>query len=474
GSYGAAVGGKRELSPGVPREAYLGYALGALILALLFAAWCAFVRWSARASSGAERSESGSAVAAASTHGNMGQRARDDAGSSRTLRSAWGASSLLIALGALVVTALGILFPSVRPVVHEPRYVTLILIWLALWAAALVTSWRTRRIELAALVLGWPLFFAVPTVYRYGAPAAMAPAWLGLSACVAALLPRRLPPLAAAVLGALLVPFGLAEATGFRFDDWVLWPPAVLPSGFLLLSLVAKWVVLVPRGHVVLGLAAAALVTAAQLGAVPYPLQLVAACAWLAFWALAARRQRSDESNIACVTALLLLHHYAVRLPTQAYYWQDCLLAALVLSARLIRPLPSPARSYAHGGLLLLAFFVSGWVSFAWTLHRLEWAFLSDFWSAGFVERHVASFLPLLMGRFALPLIAARVLLRRELPEPEHRMRALAIAWLLVGSKVASLMFWSYGTAFVSVASDVYLEAVQETSLACVLLLGLL
>jgi hypothetical protein len=48
------------------------------------------------------------------------------------------------------------------------------------------------------------------------------------------------------------------------------------------------------------------------------------------------------------------------------------------------------------------------------------------------------------------------------------------VAWLLVGSKVASLMFWSYGTAFVSVASDVYLEAVQETSLACVLLLGLL
>jgi len=442
GSYGAAVGGRREISPGVPQEAYLGYAIGGLILALLFAGWFVAVQWSAA--------------------------------------TAWLPSALLAALGALVICALGVLFPRVRPALHEPSHLTLVLIWIGLWASALVTSWRTQRIDLGALVLGLPLFFAVPTVYRYGAPAAMAPAWLGFLACVAVVLfalQRQRPPLlAASLLGALLVPFGLAESSGFRFDEWVLWPPAVLPSGFLLLSLVAKWIVLVPRGRYVIGLVAVALVSAAQLNVVPYSVQLIAACALLAFWAFDTRRRgaASLESNIACVTALLLLHHYAVRLPTHAYYWQDCLLAALVLSARFIRPLPSPARTYAHAVLLLLAFFVSSWVSFAWTLHRLEWAFLYDFWSAGFVERHVASFLPLLMGRFALPLIAARVLLQRELPEAELRTRALGLAWLLVGSKVVSLMLWSYGTAFVSVASDVYLEAVQETSLACVLLLGLL
>jgi hypothetical protein len=115
-------------------------------------------------------------------------------------------------------------------------------------------------------------------------------------------------------------------------------------------------------------------------------------------------------------------------------------------------------------------------VSFAWTLHRLEWRFLYDFWSAAFVETHVGAFVPLLVGRFALPLIAARLLLRRELDVAAERssQRALGLAWLFSGSKVLSLMFWSYGIAFVSVASDVYLEAVQETSLACVLLLGLL
>jgi hypothetical protein len=176
---------------------------------------------------------------------------------------------------------------------------------------------------------------------------------------------------------------------------------------------------------------------------------------------------------IAGVTGLMLLHHYAVRVPGSAYYWQDCWLAALVLSARVVRRLPSALRTYAHGVLLLLAFFASGWVSFAWTLHRLEWRFLYDFWSAAFVESHVAAFLPLLAGRFALPLLAARVVLRRELAG-DNSQKALGVAWLLAGSKVASLMLWSYGIAFVSVASDVYLEAVQETSLTWALLLGLL
>jgi hypothetical protein len=332
------------------------------------------------------------------------------------------------------------------------------------------------------VLLAVPLFFAVPTVYRYGAPVALGPAWLGWLGCIGLLLaalPLPRPPLAGAVLlCTMLVPFGFAESSGFRFDEWVLWPPAVLPQGFLLLSLVAKWVVLVPARiprsvadgrELALGVLAGLLLTAAQLGAVPDMLQLAAALALLVLWAVAGP-QRATTAGIG---GLLLLHHYAVRVPASAYYWQDCLLAALVLSARLVRGLPSPTRTYSHAVLLFFAFFASGWVSFAWTLHRLEWRFLYDFWSAAFVESHVAAFLPLLAGRFALPLLAARVVLRRELDDSSSQ-RALGIAWLLAGSKVASLMFWSYGTAFVSVASDVYLEAVQETSLTWALLLGLL
>jgi hypothetical protein len=231
------------------------------------------------------------------------------------------------------------------------------------------------------------------------------------------------------------------------------------------------------RATGVVGILAALLLSAVQLGMVANALQLLGGLALLAasFW-LRRRDQRGPFASSVCVTALLLLHHYTVRVPVNAYYWQDCLLGALVLSARLIRPLPAPARTHAHALLLFFAFFASGWVNLAWTLHRLEWRVLYDFWSAAFVERHVAAFAPLLIGRFALPLLAARVLLTRELgvaAEP-GTPRALDLAWLLAGSKVASLMFWSYGIAFVSVASDVYLEAVQETCLACALLVGLL
>ena len=494
GSYAAAVGGRPVLSPGVPREAYFGYVVGGVVLAGLFAVW--FVAVSGASGFRRRSRESGLGLGLGlgkddAPLGEAGRGVAAPASRAHVLRCSPALQRVFVALGALGICGLGVLFPSVRPFVHEPTYVTLGVLWVGLWAGALVVTWRARRIELAALVLGLPLFLAVPTVYRYGAPPAMGLAWLGFLACVAVLLmvlKLGRPPLAAAALSCiLLLPFAFAESSGFRFDEWILWPPAALPNGFLLLSLVAKWIVLVPpqpessdASHGVrigAGLLAAAFLTLVQLGMVPHVAQLVAALALFSLWALETQRQRIGKSRAiattACVTALLLVHHYAVRIPTNAYYWQDCLLAALVLSARLIRPLPSPARTFAHSALLLLAFFVSGWVSFAWTLHRLEWAFLYDFWSAAFVESRVAAFLPLLMGRFALPLIAARVLLRRELGVADDE-RALGWAWLLVGSKVASLMFWSYGTAFVSVASDVYLEAVQETSLACVLLLGLL
>jgi len=497
GSYGAAAGGGQEISPGVEREAYAGYVLGGLVLALWFAVWFVLAARAARMREGAC-----SLGAGAGSQGTGGTHSALSATSNARLAQAQPASeppgatprrsttalsetiasqpaheaeetalppprlsALLAGLGATVICGLGVLFPRVRSLVHEPSLLTIVSIWFVLWGVALVLGSRTQKLAPCALVLGLPLFFLVPTVYRYGAPAAMAPAWLGLLACIFVLQRRRPPLTAAALLCALLVPFGLAESSGFRFDEWVLAPP----GGFLLLSFVAKWIVLVPPDrsakNIAVGVAGAGLASAVQLGWVPYHLQLLAAGVLLPF----CRVHRT-----AAVTALLVLHHYAVRLPASAYYWQDCLLAALVLSARIVKDLPAPTRTLAHAALLLLAFFASGWVSFAWTLHRLEWAFLYDFWSAAFVERNVASFLPLLMGRFALPLIAARVLLREELPEAASGQRALGLAWLLSGSKVASLMFWSYGTAFVSVASDVYLEAVQETSLACVLLLGLL
>ena len=447
GSYAAVAGGRTGVSPGVPVERRGAYVLGALGLACLFTLWLQLM--------------------AAMT-------ARHAAGSSARV-GRW----ILPLMAALLIWSEGLAFPGTRQLVHEPTYTTLIMLWFALWLLAAFVTWRTRRLGLGSLLLAVPLFIAVPTVYRYGAPAAMAPAWLGwlACACIVTAAPRSPRPQLMAALGSLapLLPFALAESSDFRFDEWILWPPASMPSGFLLLSLLAKVIVLVPARATLrdraVGVLALLLLTAVQLGMVADKLQLFGALALFAGAAWLWRKQSSLTVTI-CATALLLLHHYAVRVPASAYYWQDCLLAALVLSARLVRTLPAAARDHARAMLLLFAFFASGWINFAWTLHRLEWRFLYDFWSAAFVESHVPAFLPLLVGRFALPLLAARVLLARELQG--SGARALGLAWLLAGSKVASLMFWSYGIAFVSVASDVYLEAVQETCLACALVFGLL
>jgi hypothetical protein len=461
GSYAAQAGEHAVISPGVARERRVSYGLCALLLAGMFAAWLQLT------------------AAGASTY----------PAATPAARRAGLARCLMAGAAALACSALGAVFPGIRSFIHEPSFILLGVFWSGLWLLAALVTWRTRRLERGAVVLASMLFVGVPTVYRYGSAVAMGPVWLGWLACLGvAVAARQLPPpplTAALLVVALLVPFGVAESSDFRFDEWVLWPPDALPSGFLLLSMLAKLVVFMPpreqlqqrRAASVVGILAALLLSAVQLGMVANAVQLLGALALLA--ASAWLRHRDKHGALAgsvCVTALLLLHHYAVRVPVNAYYWQDCLLGALVLSARLVRTLPAPARRHAHALLLFFAFFASGWVNLAWTLHRLEWRVLYDFWSAAFVERHVAAFAPLLIGRFALPLLAARVLLARELEVAAEAgtPRALDLAWLFAGSKVASLMFWSYGIAFVSVASDVYLEAVQETCLACALLVGLL
>ncbi len=413
----------------------------------------------------------------------------------------WRRRTLLSLLSAaLGFCALGASFPSLRRFVHEPSYSMLALLWAACFGLAAALVRMRRDLRHAWVLVAAPLLLSFPTVYRYGAPATMGPAWLGWLLCLAlgvrqwaggdpdasptAVARSRSWWLVAVLLVLLLVPFAALESSNFRFDEWVLWPVAALPQGFLYLSLLAKLVVFIapraPRSQQLAGLAAALLLAAAQLGLLPASLQLTAVVSLLAV-AVVLRLQPapggspSDRSLqlAAAVTGVLLLHHATVRIPPSAYYWQDCLLAAVVLSARLSRELPAQLRAFAWALILFFAFFAAGWVSFAWTVHQLEWGFLYDWLSAAFVEKHVLLLLPLILGRYLLPIVAARCLLARELGSGSADY-PYGLARLLVGGKVASLLLWTCGIAYVNVTSDLYLEAAQQTGIAVVLWAGLL
>ena len=403
------------------------------------------------------------------------------------------------ALVAPALVAWGALLAKARPFVHEPRMATLAAGWILLalllpLALRLAAARPSRaaaaapRVAFAALLA--PLFLFYPTVYRYGAPAAMAPVWMiGLLAIAAFAPPSRrgLVALGAALLA--LFPFKLAEASDFRFLAWISWPVQSLPGAWTSLDLAALLLVFVRRQRpvaVALAVAAAVLIYGLHIGEIGFGKDDVFVAAGL--FALAAllrllhrrgRAARAPDAELVLVSAvertlalsaLLVGFHALVLTRVSVYAQADVLLAAVGLSAPFVERLPERAARWAFAGLGLLAVLAAGWVGVAWTVHTFEWSCLYDWFSGAFVERHIGWILPLILARYLLPGRAARRLLFEGAPSvgPGAEGRLFA----LVGAKAASLVLIMLGIGLVEATSDAYLEAAQEAAIWLVVMGG--
>lgn len=418
-------------------------------------------------------------------------------------------------LASVALTHWGVLLMHVRVYIHEPRLVTITLTWLTVLPVGLLAI---RLLHLGPMRTAWialalPGILLYPTVYRYGASGIMAPAWI----CWAIFMvvgTRTSPPglgskcrsewpalVGACALVYLLLPFFLIEGNNFKFQYW--WNPLkdspytaglahAWDSGFLV-TIASLAIVFFPRRATwktlaVAGLIVAALtiiqwdLPAAQWAGLSMPRGgetmtclaggVLAVALALGLWG---RRAGEVKALVRPVyVAGLWLAILALIRPGEALsmQWITVFFAAMRLSAWLVQRFARGrwARS-SYPFLLLLGVLASGWGTLAWTFHRLEWGFLYEWFAAGTVEDKVAFFAPLIALRYVLPMLVVRTLLAEFLepgtPYPRRRITMCA------GVKVLSLVFIALGMGFTHAGSDVYFEAVQESTIWLVMLLAL-
>ena len=350
-----------------------------------------------------------------------------------------------VALPLLLCVGWGAAFAATRSLIHWPSHRTVVVFWLAVAAASIPASlrWGAQRVSRVLVVV--VVFVLPPTVYRYGAPSAMAPVWgialllLLIGAWRKAESPASAALAALAALAAfvLLCPFLLTDAVNFHFRAWA-GPGAELlgsaggrPSVPLLaslLSLAAKGLVFVPWGgrrwELVFGGLVVLVLHAGQTVAHFGPLELAASALLLA---AALVRPTPVARRIALLGAGYLVLLYTLRVPIEAFIELDCLMAALILTARLS---PDPVLRTVLGVLVI------GWIGLEWTFHDLEWAFVYDWLDPATAERWSAVLVLPILARFLLLGVVVRVACRLR-PAPPG----------LLGLKVSSVLLMTLGVA---------------------------
>jgi hypothetical protein len=411
----------------------------------------------------------------------------------------------------LVMTAWGLAFSLNRTLVHYPPWAVMIGAWIVITALGLLITFRygaKPAVWMLVFICGLVLY---PTVYRYGAPSQMAPAWLACFLFVVVddrLTARRTSHelqgmrrgrtvllLGATIL--LLLPFMLVNSNHFSFSAWIL-PFSRILWGVpgtdditwigIAVSLIAKLVIFQRPGSRaigrIVGVAAAVGLGSLQYGWIDLPpgastrwfyVTAIVCTGALALACLAFRWRMTDRVAVgrtAALACLWLIGFYTIRVPLPAFFWADSLVAAIVLTGLYFRgPAAAGRWPSAYLLLMLVGALATGWVTLAWTFHWLDWSFLYNWFGADFVERNVAMFLAPLVLRYIAPLIMIRIVLADALGKPWVYPRRSVT--LLAGIKTLSVLLVACGIGLHRVSSDVYLEAVQESAIWLILCLAL-
>jgi len=291
------------------------------------------------------------------------------------------------------------------------------------------------------------------------------------------------------LLAAFVLPFMYADTDGVVTGDWRGYLTSDRLTYWIVISAAAKLVLFVrPRREIGVNIAALCLVAMFSLvsfgGLWPSPLARLAAAAFLTSATFAARGLATRAKTRAwldlwaglasafATAALLMLYRATVVLEERSFLQLELLLAALRLSSLAATALaPARDRRWFRWWLEAMAVLVAAWTTLALTLHRLEWSILYRFLSPPAVEANVGWLLPLIVGRYAIPLVLARRLLAEARPTGVDSTWPAASGAL--GVKLATLVLMTAGSAILNPASEPFRGAVQGVLTLSVLALAL-
>lgn len=373
--------------------------------------------------------------------------------------------------------------------------------WLAGLFLVLFNTPRRSPASLGLMIFLIPFFFLIPNFYRYGAPGVFAPAWIlwgigmGKLAYHKSRVKHRPYPFQIfyllGVIVYILQLFFFAEGqkqTNSWFTPLI---SEITPTSVFVRSILAAAAgfFLIYRSHSALASKVVSCLFAlhillVQTHIIPHggPVELLAAGTLLVtaiLWSEPSKAGRYFKEpfnfpKAIYLVSLIVLAFEALRLNLDARVNLLLLFAAIRLSLILMKRVLDPYRSRENHLLFLslVGLVGVGWLTLGWGFSRLDWAPLFDYVPPELVGRKMGHFLPLILVRFALPIVVVRTLIE-EACDSQHPFPSTHLG-LVLGMKYLSLLLIVLGIGFDQPGSYLYFEAVAQLGVFLILSFGFL